>query len=86
MCIRDSSCIVKCFRLATDAYNGDSSICNEWVTQAMGQLGQVTPKEKDNLQQAVTNGLNQRDYRKVREGVRTFVQWYLRKTVSSRLE
>ncbi|CCD23781.1 mRNA transport regulator MTR10 NDAI_0C01200 [Naumovozyma dairenensis CBS 421] len=80
------SCIVKCFKLATEANNGNANICNEWVCQAIDKLGQVTVKERDNLNNAIYTGLTQRDYRKVREGVRAFVEWYLRKTVSSRME
>lgn len=78
------SCIVKCFRLAFEVNNNDASICAQWVIQATEQLNSVTSKEKENLTHAVTSGLNQRDYRKVREGIKTFIAWYLRKNVSPR--
>lgn len=78
------SCIVKCFRLAFEANNNDANICAQWVLQATSQLNSVTSKEKENLTEAVVNGLNQRDYRKVREGIKTFVAWYLRKNVNPR--
>lgn len=78
------SCIVKCFRLASEANNNDPTICVQWVCQAVGQLGQVTDKEKEGLNHAVASGLNQKDYRKVREGINAFIQWYLRKNVSPR--
>lgn len=78
------SCIVKCFRLAFEVNNNDPSVCAQWVLHAVEQLNSVTPKEKEKLAEAVTNGLSQRDYRKVREGIKTFVAWYLRKNVSPR--
>ncbi|QLQ78271.1 hypothetical protein HG537_0A05180 [Torulaspora globosa] len=78
------SCIVKCFRLAFEANNNDPSVCSQWILQAVEQLNSVTSKEKEKLAEAVTNGLSQRDYRKVREGIKTFVAWYLRKNVSPR--
>ncbi|QLL30706.1 hypothetical protein HG536_0A05210 [Torulaspora globosa] len=78
------SCIVKCFRLAFEANNNDPTVCAQWVLQAVEQLNSVTLKEKEKLAAAVTNGLSQRDYRKVREGIKTFVAWYLRKNVSPR--
>lgn len=80
------SCIVKCLRILTEANNNDSTICIEWIFKVVERLGQVTVKERDNLVQAVVEGLNSRDYRKVREGIRTFVGWYLRKNVNSRFE
>lgn len=78
------SCIVKCFRLACELNNNDPMICAQWVFQTVEQLGSVTTKEKDNLSETVVNGLNQKDYRKVREGIRTFIAWYLRKNVNPR--
>lgn len=79
------TCIVKCFRLATDVNNGDASICSEWIYEMINFIGQVSPKEKNNLLQSVISGLNSRDYRKVRESIRTFVDWHLRKTIGSRV-
>lgn len=78
------SCIVKTFKLASEANNNDPSICAQWINQAADQLGMVTEKERENLSHAVVNGLNQKDYRKVREGIKTFVDWYLRKNVNPR--
>lgn len=79
------TCIVKCFRLATDANNGDASVCTEWICEMVNFIGQVSPKEKDNLLKSVITGLNGRDYRKVRESIRVFVDWHLRKTIGSRM-
>lgn len=78
------SCIVKCFRLACELDTGNPMICAQWSFQAVEQLGSVTTKERDNLSETIINGLNQKDYRKVREGIRTFVAWYLRKNVNPR--
>ncbi|GAV54011.1 hypothetical protein ZYGR_0AK05130 [Zygosaccharomyces rouxii] len=78
------SCIVKCFRLAVEANSDDSTVCVQWIYEVTAQLGLVTPKEKDNLTQAVVNGLRQRDYRKVREGIKAFVDWYMRKNLHPR--
>ncbi|CAR28020.1 hypothetical protein ZYGR_0N05080 [Zygosaccharomyces rouxii] len=78
------SCIVKCFRLAAEANSDDSSVCVQWIYEVTAQLGLVTPKEKDNLSQAVVNGLRQRDYRKVREGIKAFVDWYMKKNLHPR--
>ncbi|CAI4051747.1 hypothetical protein SKDZ_15G3040 [Saccharomyces kudriavzevii ZP591] len=80
------SCIVKCLRILTEANNNDSTICIEWIFKVMEQLEQVTVHERDNLTKAVVEGLSSRDYRKVREGIRAFVGWYLRKNVNSRFE
>ena len=80
------SCIVKCLRILTEANNNDSTICVGWIYKVMEQLGQVTNNERDNLTKAVVEGLNSKDYRKVREGIRTFVGWYSRKNVNSRFE
>ncbi|CCK68825.1 mRNA transport regulator MTR10 KNAG_0B03840 [Huiozyma naganishii CBS 8797] len=79
-------CIVKCFRLATEANGNDASICSEYISQVTEQLGGVTEQEKNNLNKSVIEGLSGRDYRKVRESLRTFIEWYLRKNISSRME
>lgn len=78
------SCIVKCFRLAAEANNNDSAVCVQWINEVTMQLGLVTIKEKDNLTQAVVNGLRQKDYRKVREGIKAFIDWYMKKNLHSR--
>lgn len=78
------SCIVKCFRLAAEANNGDPMICAQWIYDVTNQLGLVTAKEKENLSQAVVSGLKQKNLRKVREGIRTFVDWYMRKNFQPR--
>ncbi|CDH17659.1 probable mRNA transport regulator MTR10 [Zygosaccharomyces bailii ISA1307] len=78
------SCIVKCFRLAADANNDDPAVCVQWIYDVTNQLGLVTPKEKENLSHAVVNGLKQKDLRKVREGIRAFVDWYMRKNFQPR--
>lgn len=78
------SCIVKCFRLAAEANGNDPALCAQWIYEITNQLGLVTPKEKDNLSQSVVNGLKQRDYRKIREGIRAFVDWYMRKNLHPR--
>ncbi|EJS41659.1 mtr10p [Saccharomyces arboricola H-6] len=80
------SCVVKCLRILTEANNNDSTICIDWIFKVVEQLGQVTINERDNLAQAVVKGLGTKDYRKVREGIRAFVEWYLRKNVNSRFE
>lgn len=78
------SCLVKTFRLATEFNNNDPSVCSGWIIQAIDQLGNVTQREKDNLCRSVIFGLSKRDYRKVREGIRTFISWYLRKNIDAR--
>ncbi|EDO14419.1 hypothetical protein Kpol_218p4 [Vanderwaltozyma polyspora DSM 70294] len=80
------SCIVKLFRLATEANNNEPSICRQWVIEAVNYLGHTTSKERDDLCNSVVSGLNKRDFRKIREGIRLFVNWYLRKNVESRYQ
>ncbi|CAI6773569.1 ALI_HP2_G0049760.mRNA.1.CDS.1 [Saccharomyces cerevisiae] len=80
------SCIVKCLRILTEANNSDATICIDWIYKVVEQLGQVTLNERDNLAKAVVEGLNSKDYRKVREGIRAFVGWYSRKNINSRFE
>ena len=80
------SCIVKCLRILTEANNNDATICIDWIYKVVEQLGQVTLNERDNLAKAVVEGLNSKDYRKVREGIRAFVGWYSRKNINSRFE
>ncbi|CCF57517.1 hypothetical protein KAFR_0C05260 [Kazachstania africana CBS 2517] len=79
-------CIVKLLRLATEANNNNALICSEWLTEVFSKLNETTHKEKEILNKAVVDGLTQRNYRKIREGIRNFVQWYLRKNVTRRVE
>lgn len=79
------SCIVKCFRLATEANDNDPSLCAQWLIEVTGEIPRVSIKEKENLINAVTSGLNKQDFRKVSEGIRTFVEWYIKKNISSRV-
>ena len=80
------SCLVKCFRLATEANNNDPSICAQWIIEVTSQLSHVSTNERENLVNAVTTGLNKQDYRKVSEGIRSFVEWYIKKNVSPRVD
>lgn len=80
------NCIVKCFRLATEANGNDSSICGSWLVNVVNKLGKVSDKEKNNLLKSVVDGLNERNYRKVRESIRIFIEWFLRKNINSRIE
>lgn len=79
------SCIVKCFRLATELNNNNGSICAQWLIEVTNQIPKVSVREKDKLITAVTTGLDKQDYRKVSEGIRSFVEWYIKKNVSSRI-
>ena len=79
------SCIVKCFRLATESNNNDSTICAQWLIEVTAEIPGVSVKEKENLISSVTSGLNKQDYRRVSEGIRTFVEWYVKKNISSRI-
>lgn len=79
------SCIVKCFRLATEANGDNASVCIPWLTDVVNHLGNVSDKEKDNLMKSVVDGLNERNYRKVRESIRSFTEWFLRKNITSRI-
>ncbi|QLG72761.1 hypothetical protein HG535_0D04700 [Zygotorulaspora mrakii] len=78
------TCIVKCLKLAFEANNNDPKICIQWICQSVDQLDQVTTKEKDNLSGNIMNGLNREDSRKMREGIKAFIEWYLRKNVNPR--
>lgn len=80
------NCIVKCFRLATEANGNDSSVCGSWLVNVVNKLGNVSDKEKNNLLKSVVDGLNERNYRKVRESIRIFIEWFLRKNINSRIE
>lgn len=77
-------CIVKCLNLATQA-TGDATVCMEWLSHGMDTLGKVTDQERAKLMTTVGNALPQRDLRRVRNGIKDFVSWYLRKNVSPRL-
>ncbi|KAI8392944.1 Importin-beta N-terminal domain [Nakaseomyces glabratus] len=79
------STIVKCLRLAFEGNNNQPDVIVGWLEHACLTLGNVDLKEKERLLTEVVRGLNRRDFRKVREGVRFFVEWYLRKNVNSRL-
>ncbi|SMN18421.1 similar to Saccharomyces cerevisiae YOR160W MTR10 Nuclear import receptor, mediates the nuclear localization of proteins involved in mRNA-nucleus export [Maudiozyma saulgeensis] len=80
------SCIVKCFRLATEANNNDPSICAQWIIEVTSQLSHVSANERENLVNSTISGLNKQDYRKVSEGIRSFVEWYIKKNVSPRID
>lgn len=76
------SCIVKAFRLATEMNNNDPSACTEWLTAVAMALNDVTQKEMENLNDAVMKGLQQRDFRKIREGIKSFINWYFRRHIT----
>lgn len=80
------NCIVKCFRLALEANGNDSFVCASWIVNVVNDLGNVSDKERDNLLKSVIDGLNERNYRKVRESIRIFIEWFLRKNINSRVE
>ncbi|KAK5774197.1 hypothetical protein RI543_004484 [Arxiozyma heterogenica] len=80
------NCIVKCFRLSLEANGNDSSVCASWIVNVVNDLGNVSDKERDNLLKSVTDGLNERNYRKVKESIRVFIEWFLRKNINSRVE
>lgn len=80
------SVIVKCCRLAFEGSNNNSTVIVQWLEKTCSVLGNVDRKAKENLVEGVVNGIERRDFRKVRENVRNFVDWYLRKNINSRLE
>ncbi|CCE63300.1 hypothetical protein TPHA_0E02080 [Tetrapisispora phaffii CBS 4417] len=80
------SCLVKLFRIALETNNNDPIICITWLTQALAQFNNISVKEKDDLTNSVVKGLNARDYRKAREGIRGFINWYLRRNVDTRYD
>ena len=78
--------IIKCLRILLEMNNNDTSVISQWLNELVIQFdGSVTDKERTNLVVSVVNGLKNREYRKVRESVRTFVEWYTRKHISSRI-
>ncbi|KAL3233199.1 mRNA transport regulator MTR10 [Nakaseomyces bracarensis] len=78
--------IVRCCRLAYEGHNGNASVIMQWLDQTCSALGNVDKKAKENLISGVVNGITRRDFRKVREDIRNFVDWYLRKNINSRLD
>ncbi|AMD22515.1 HHL255Wp [Eremothecium sinecaudum] len=75
--------LVKLFKLAVEANNNDPSICMVWLSDALEKLRPVSPNEKNKLM-SIGNALVQRDYRRVRNNIKDFIGWYLRKHVSPR--
>ncbi|AET40203.1 mRNA transport regulator MTR10 Ecym_5454 [Eremothecium cymbalariae DBVPG len=76
--------LVKLFKLATEANNNDPSICMQWLSDSLGILRPVSANEKNKLM-SIGSALIQKDYRRVRNNIKDFIGWYLRKHVSPRL-
>lgn len=76
--------MVKLFKLTTQANNNDPTVCMNWLGQSLERLGTITPNEKNKLM-SIDTALSQKDYRKVRNSIKDFIGWYLRKHVSPRL-
>lgn len=78
------SLIVKIFRLATENNNNDPSVCLEWLDSALRKMGTIESNERSKLM-SIGNALIQRDYRRCRGNIKDFIDWYLRKHISSRM-
>lgn len=76
--------IVKVFRLATDNNGNDPTICIEWLNDALSKMGTIENNEKNKLL-SIGNALVQKDYRRCRSNISDFIDWYLRKHMSSRM-
>ncbi|SCU83321.1 LAFA_0D02916g1_1 [Lachancea sp. 'fantastica'] len=77
-------CMVRTLRLCLQCSGGDPSVALGWLSGAMDVIGKVTDQERSNLLTTVGNALPQRDMRRVRNGLKDFITWYLRKNVSPR--
>ncbi|CEP62879.1 mRNA transport regulator MTR10 LALA0_S06e05952g [Lachancea lanzarotensis] len=79
-------CIVRALRLCLQCSGGDPTVALGWLSGAMDVIGKVTDQERSNLLTTVGNALPQRDMRRVRNGLKDFITWYLRKNVSPRTQ
>ncbi|SCU85903.1 LAME_0D03488g1_1 [Lachancea meyersii CBS 8951] len=77
-------CLIRILKLCMQCSGGDSSIAIDWLSGAMNAIGKVTDQERSNLLTTVGNALPQRDMRRVRNALKDFISWYLRKNVSPR--
>ena len=78
------SLVVKIFRLATKNNNDDPSVCIQWLDVALSKMGTIEDNERNKLM-VISNSLSQRDYRRARGNIKDFIDWYLRKHISSRM-
>ncbi|SCU88674.1 LAMI_0D10946g1_1 [Lachancea mirantina] len=77
-------CLVRCLKLVSQS-TGDNTLCMSWLASAMQNMPNVTEQESSNLLETANNALQQRDMRKLRNGIKDFTAWYLRKNVSPRM-
>lgn len=76
--------IVKLFRQTAENNNNDPTICIEWLNASLAKMGNIEVNEKNKLL-SISNALVQRDYRRCRQDIKNFIDWYLRKNISPRM-
>lgn len=77
-----SDLITKLIRLSVLA--GDSSVSIQWLDEAVSSLANVNADDREKMKLLTTVGtaVNSRDFRRVRSGIRDFINWYSRKNLN----